>query len=146
MASVFIPLLPRSLRLAPEGWEMWRQGLSLGERHREAAQPEGSTPPSPHKAPTCSSGFGISSPQLSEACSPEMLWHIYLLSFQTPLLQPMLMFTLLRTQPAASTGCWNSPLPQSFFSVCQLCLCLPPSLSSFSLVGSSLLDLLPSSA
>lgn len=128
---------------APEGWEMWCQALSLGQQRREAVEPEGSTPPSPHRATMCSSGFGVPSPQLPEACSPEMLWHIYSLWLHIPSLQPMLMLTLLCTQPAASTGCWNSPLPQPFFSVCQV---FTPITKLLFLVGSRLLDLLPSSA
>lgn len=129
--------------LAPEGWKVWCQALILGQQCREATQPEDSTLPSPQCAllalePLLPSCRGL--------LTRDALAHTYLLWFQIPSLQPMLMFTLLCTQAAALTGCWSSPLPQLFFSVCQVSPSLPPSLSSFFLVGSRLLDSLPGSA
>lgn len=105
-----------SPRLAPGGWEMWCQALSLGQQRRDAVQPEDSTPPSPFRATMWWSGLGASSSQLPGACSPEMLWHIYLLWFQIPPLQTMLMLShccapnLLHLQIA---GAVLSPSPSS---------------------------------
>lgn len=123
--------------LAPEGWEMWCQALSLEQQCRDAVQPEKSTPPSPHRTTTWSSGLGASSPQLPGACSPKMLWHIYLLWFQIPSLQPMLMLShccapnLLHLQVA---GAVLSPSPSSQFAS-SLSFSPSPSLSSFFWLG-----------
>lgn len=70
--------------LAPESWELWCQSPSLGQQRRDAVQTEDTTSPSPHRATTWSSGLEASSPHLSGACSPEMLWHIFFALVSNP--------------------------------------------------------------